>query len=153
MQVNSSHGRHSASIVLRAWEQAGESLSNALSIYRSSCRSMQEHCQAHNEGIQDIAFRIDSSLDNLHAKFSEELCWTRAVLARTRNGVLSRFNSLPKELVAQIFLDVVYSPGPTDGPNPSMVDSLRNIVTQQSMLYRPNSARKFCSIDASRGIS
>ncbi|CAE6377877.1 unnamed protein product [Rhizoctonia solani] len=68
--------------------------------------------------------------DGQHAKFSKDQTRAGFTLARMRNAVSSRFNTLPKEIISEIFLDVVYSPSPTDNPNPSMLNSLETIFTR-----------------------
>ncbi|KDN42278.1 hypothetical protein RSAG8_06945, partial [Rhizoctonia solani AG-8 WAC10335] len=148
---------HSASAIVRAWEEATESLSKSLSSYLDSCISLENYSQKSNAVAREIAPLINfPSLDSAHTKFFGDLVRASFTLARMRNAVLSRFNTLPKEIISQIFLDVVYSSAPTDKPNPSMLGSLETILTRidnllsvsDSELARPT--RRIASLSLQR---
>ncbi|EUC61618.1 hypothetical protein RSOL_401690, partial [Rhizoctonia solani AG-3 Rhs1AP] len=74
-----------------------------------------------------LASSIDSSLETLHTKLFEEFFQSRMLLARTRNKISSRAYSLPNEVLADIFMNVVYTPGPHEFYVPSMKDGLRRM--------------------------
>ncbi|CAE6447333.1 hypothetical protein ACGC1H_002402 [Rhizoctonia solani] len=131
MKTDSINDSQNSSAVVRAWEESTQLLSNALSSYLDSCTLLENHTQRSNADAMEIAPLINfPSLDSLHAKFSSDLTRASFTLARMRNALSSRFNTLPKELISEIFLNVVYSPAPTDNPNPSMLNSLETIFTR-----------------------
>ncbi|KAG8726401.1 hypothetical protein FRC11_000208, partial [Ceratobasidium sp. 423] len=132
---------------LGKWEDAGKSLAKALSTYLSSCMFLETFSSKNGVDSQHLAARIDISLNTLHIKLSEELAQSRIVLARMRNKTLSRFYSLPNEVVAAIFVDVVYAPAPEDKWNPSMAEALK------IMLGRLHKLLSICSSWREFGIA
>ncbi|CAE7144655.1 unnamed protein product [Rhizoctonia solani] len=94
------------------WEAASESLINALEGYQRSCGLLESSLSV-DYGSKDLGLRIDSSLKTLDAKIADELTQSRLILVRMRNKISSRFYSLPKKILAQIFMNVVYRPAAT----------------------------------------
>ncbi|CAE6493774.1 unnamed protein product [Rhizoctonia solani] len=119
--------RESSSSALGKWEDAGDLLSNALSTYLRSCMFLETFAPKNGVDAEHLASRIDFSLNTLHTKLSEELTQSRVILARMRNKTLSRFDSLPNEIIGAIFMDVVYAPAPGDLLCPSMDNAVRTI--------------------------
>ncbi|CAE6493766.1 unnamed protein product [Rhizoctonia solani] len=110
--------RESSSSALGKWEDAGDTLANSLSpaAYLRSCMFLETFSPKNGVDAQYLASRVDFSLNALHTKLSEEFTQSRVILARTRNKILSRFHSVPNEIIASIFMDVVYAPAPNDRP-------------------------------------
>ncbi|KAG8708535.1 hypothetical protein FRC11_006393 [Ceratobasidium sp. 423] len=94
-----------------------------------------------------IAARIDQALNARHTKLFDELSQPRVILAGMRNKISSRVCSLPNEVLAQIFKDVVYAPGPDDERFPSMTDGIKRIFV------RLHSLLAVCSTWKNVGIS
>ncbi|CAE7229964.1 unnamed protein product [Rhizoctonia solani] len=117
-----------ASSALLKWENAGKKLATALSAYLQSCASLETLSTTQSVDYSDMPNRIQISLETLHPKLFDELSQSQVILARMNNKMSSRFNSLPNEILAEIFLDVVYNPGPDEARFPEMVDSIRRIL-------------------------
>ncbi|KAH7322205.1 hypothetical protein B0J17DRAFT_723538 [Rhizoctonia solani] len=101
-----------SSFALSKWEDAGESLSNALSAYLTSCKFVETFSPKSGSGSQQLATHIDLSLNSLHTKLVDELAQSRVGLARIRNKSLSWAYRLPNEIISEIFVDVVCAPVP-----------------------------------------
>ncbi|KAG8756835.1 hypothetical protein FRC11_004974, partial [Ceratobasidium sp. 423] len=95
----------------KQWENARDSLSIALRGYLDSCISLENGFEYGYNSAKDLASRIDSTLESLQHEMSLQLIQSTATLARIRNRAASPIWSLPEEILSQIFLNVVYSPG------------------------------------------
>ncbi|CAE6500822.1 unnamed protein product, partial [Rhizoctonia solani] len=117
-----------ASVVVRRWEENSEQLSATLSSYFESCTTLEKYCKQSQAGPQEVATAFDfPAFDKLHDELSRDLIRAKVIVARTRNAILSRFNSLPQEIITKIFLAVVHSPVPSRLVVPPMADSLHMI--------------------------
>ncbi|CAE6536653.1 unnamed protein product, partial [Rhizoctonia solani] len=119
--------KNPSSTALLKWETAGKKLATALSAYLQSCIFLDTFCDIPSQDTKKMASRVDTSLDTLHPKLFDELAQSRVVLARMRNKISARSYLLPKEILAEIFKEVVYVPGPDENPFPSMPDHLKRI--------------------------
>ncbi|CAE6428199.1 unnamed protein product [Rhizoctonia solani] len=115
------------SSALLKWEIAGDKLSAAVSAYLQSCAVPDTFSGAPRDDATIMASRADLFLSTRHTTTFEELFQSNVILARMRNKVLSRPYSLPKVILAEIFIDAVYTPGPNDNPFPSMAEGLKRI--------------------------
>ncbi|CAE6481637.1 unnamed protein product [Rhizoctonia solani] len=123
---------YSPSTSVLRWEAAGELLADTLSGYLKSCLSLESYPldNLNSTNCKNLALRIDLSLDSLHARLSRELAQSRVALAKTRNKIVSSCYSLPNEILAEIFLNVVYAPAPNDRPNLPMDRVLRQMYAR-----------------------
>ncbi|CAE6523185.1 unnamed protein product [Rhizoctonia solani] len=120
---------------LLKWEMGGANLTTALSAYLESCAFLSTYSLS--QDARTVASRMDISLDTLHSKFSEELSRSRLLLARMRNKILAPSFSLPREILAEIFKDVVYIPGLNETLFPSMTEGLKRIFGRLHTLLAP----------------
>ncbi|KDN39636.1 hypothetical protein RSAG8_08664, partial [Rhizoctonia solani AG-8 WAC10335] len=116
-----------SSSALSKWEDAGDTLANALATYLRSCMFLETFSPKNVVDTQHLASRIDFSLNTLHTKLSQELAQSRALLSRMRNKTVSRFYSIPNEIISAIFMEIVYAPAPGDQRLLSMKKSLKII--------------------------
>ncbi|CAE6488196.1 unnamed protein product, partial [Rhizoctonia solani] len=119
--------RNPSTSALIEWEDASQKLATALSAYLQACLFLDTFSGTRYPDTNKTVSSIDHSLDNLHSKLFQELSQSRIVLAQVRNKISSRAYLLPNEILAQIFMDVFYVPGPNEGPFPSMRDGLNRI--------------------------
>ncbi|EUC60734.1 hypothetical protein RSOL_362250 [Rhizoctonia solani AG-3 Rhs1AP] len=117
------------SSALLSWEDAGESLATSLSTYLQSCAFLESFSSTQNVYEKNMAARIDNSLKN-HSKLFNDLTQSRVIIARMRNKISSRPYSLPTEILAEIFINVVYVPGPKERRHPEMADALKRIFAR-----------------------
>ncbi|CAE6432665.1 unnamed protein product [Rhizoctonia solani] len=127
MPKSKRQSQNAYSSALVKWENAGDELSAAVSAYLQSCAVLDAFSGAPSDDAMIMASRADLSLGTRHTKIFEELFQSNVILARMRNKILSRPYSLPKAILAEIFMDAVYTPGPNDDPFPSMSEGLRRI--------------------------
>ncbi|CAE6485785.1 unnamed protein product [Rhizoctonia solani] len=111
------------------WEEAGESLANAFASYQRSCVFLESSLIVDHGSSKDLALRIDSALKTLHVKITNELVQSRLALVRMRNKISSRLYSLPKKILSQIFMEVVYVPTAEDRRQ-SMASHVTRIYTR-----------------------
>ncbi|CAE6471575.1 hypothetical protein ACGC1H_005315 [Rhizoctonia solani] len=95
---------------MQRWEEAGSLLSTALKSYLDSCSNLETACLQNNTRSTDLISRIDSALNSLHTILGQRLAQSRSTLARTRNKQASSLFRFPNEILAEIFLDVIYVP-------------------------------------------
>ncbi|CAE6438294.1 unnamed protein product [Rhizoctonia solani] len=98
-----------ASSAISCWELAGFSLSDALEKYLALSENLGNKALLENIPPLQLTARIDSALQSLHTNLSRKFNLTHSTLARTRNCFASRSYCLPREILTEIFLDVVYS--------------------------------------------
>ncbi|CUA73320.1 hypothetical protein RSOLAG22IIIB_10696 [Rhizoctonia solani] len=119
-----------SSSVLRDWKNNGELLQKAISAYRESCQSVAALASSNDAEAQMLATQLDHSIANMYPKLGEELVRSRSHLALARNRTLSRFQSLPNEIIRLIFKDVVYAPAPGDRRCPTMAKALETMCSR-----------------------
>ncbi|CAE6464665.1 unnamed protein product [Rhizoctonia solani] len=136
---------YSSSAVLK-WEIAGELLADTLSSYLKSCLFLESSSLDNGVNSKNLVSSIDSSLNSLHTRLSHELAQSRVALARTRNKIAAPSYSLPNEILAEIFMNVVYVPAPSDQPNLSMTQVLKR------MYARLHSVLSVCAVWRNAGI-
>ncbi|CAE6447343.1 hypothetical protein ACGC1H_002403 [Rhizoctonia solani] len=95
---------------IREWELAGLSLSNALDKYLVLCEHLGTNALRENTHPQQLATRIESSLESFHTALGRQLSLVHSALARTRNQLASLIYSLPREILTEVFMNVVYFP-------------------------------------------
>ncbi|KDN36616.1 hypothetical protein RSAG8_10719, partial [Rhizoctonia solani AG-8 WAC10335] len=100
----------SMSCAIREWELAGLSLSNALEKYLDLSEHLGTKALRENTRPQHLAARIDSTLESLHTALGRKLSLIHSVLARTRNQLAPLIYCLPREILTEIFMNVIYSP-------------------------------------------
>ncbi|CAE6478797.1 unnamed protein product [Rhizoctonia solani] len=91
------------------WEDTRDSLASALVNYLDSCTFLESALDFDYNNIKALASRIDSTLTSLQRDMTRQLAQSSSILARTRNKVAPVW-SLPGEVLAEIFLNVVYRP-------------------------------------------
>ncbi|CUA77398.1 hypothetical protein RSOLAG22IIIB_12737 [Rhizoctonia solani] len=123
-----------SSSAISKWEDTGDKLANALATYLRSCMFLEIFSSKNAQDSQKLASRIDFSLNTLHTKLSLELAQSRTILARMRNRILSRFHSIPIEILSAIFMNIVYAPSPDDQTPLPMAKSLKAIFGRLSKL-------------------
>ncbi|KDN40286.1 hypothetical protein RSAG8_08196, partial [Rhizoctonia solani AG-8 WAC10335] len=101
---------HTPTAPTQRWETASFALKSAVESYLNSCLYLESSYLHNAENPTDLAFRIDSSLDSLSTTLSKQLSQSHSSLARTRNKIASPLCDFPEELLAEIFLDIVYMP-------------------------------------------
>ncbi|CAE7234064.1 unnamed protein product [Rhizoctonia solani] len=119
--------RNTASSAIVQWQDTGNKLSDALSAYLKSCTSLETLSGGQNAQKSKMATLIDISLKTLHIKLSDELSQSQIILARIHNKMSSQLYSLPNEILLEIFLYVVYTPGPDEPYFPEMKDAIKRI--------------------------
>ncbi|CAE6444502.1 unnamed protein product [Rhizoctonia solani] len=146
--MSSMQDDHGASSVIRTWQGASELLSTTLSNYVDSCASLEGYLQQPHACAQEVTTSVDfPSFDSLYAKWSNDLTQAKLTVARARNAVSPRFNSLPQEIITRIFLAVVYSPVPSRLATPDMATSLHVIFLRIDKLI------SICSLWRDIGLS
>ncbi|CAE7157345.1 unnamed protein product [Rhizoctonia solani] len=120
--------QNATSSVLLKWENAGKKLASALSDYLQSCISLETLSATQYVDHSDTLNHIENSLETLHPKLSSEFSQSQVILARIHNKMSSRFHLLPNEILAEIFVDVVYNPRPDESRFPRMVDDIQRIA-------------------------
>ncbi|CAE7168675.1 unnamed protein product [Rhizoctonia solani] len=99
---------------IRRWEEAGLLLSRAFKSYFDSCSHLESKYQADDGNPTDLVSRIDSTLDSLHIRLEQQLAESRSTLVRTRNRRASSFFKFPAEILAELFLNVIFVPTPAE---------------------------------------
>ncbi|CAE6474345.1 unnamed protein product [Rhizoctonia solani] len=99
------------SLATNRWEDARSSLANSLKTYLNSCISLDldPDLGYGHSNTKDLASRIDSTLGSLH-EMSLQFAQSIATISRIRNKFASPIWSLPKEIISEIFLNIVYAP-------------------------------------------
>ncbi|CAE6534728.1 unnamed protein product [Rhizoctonia solani] len=148
MTISSMYDVPTTRTVVKVWEQSTPVLSDDLSSYPDLCISSEEHPRASYTEAYGLAKLIElPSFNDLSAKFTGGPVQSSVALARMSSTVQSHFNALPQEMIAQIFLEVVYCTKPTDKPNPSM------LCTLEAIFLRIKTLLSVCSFWKSIGLS
>ncbi|KAL5632938.1 hypothetical protein ACGC1H_003434 [Rhizoctonia solani] len=92
---------------VKQWEAAGASLITALANYTDSCLSLGLNLEPNDTHARNLAFQIDSALET-HSAIALQLRRSGASLSRVRNQVLTPLHHVPEEVLARIFMDVVF---------------------------------------------
>ncbi|CAE6404100.1 unnamed protein product [Rhizoctonia solani] len=100
----------SISPTIRQWEEAGASLTTALSNYFHLSLALGTNASRDDYPSRDLAARIDLALNTLHVTLDQQNSQARSALASTRNRILSSVNRLPNEVLSEIFAHVIYTP-------------------------------------------
>ncbi|KAH7332696.1 hypothetical protein B0J17DRAFT_722211 [Rhizoctonia solani] len=85
---------------------------------------------------KDPASHIDASLKTLHTKLANDLVQARLSLVRMRNKISSQFHSLPKNILAEIFMNVFYTPATGDRYRSTFQDVRR--ISRTSIICLPS---------------
>ncbi|CAE6474121.1 unnamed protein product [Rhizoctonia solani] len=92
-----------------------------------------------NEGArpEDLAARIESILETVHAVISDQLPKTTAIISRTRNKSVTPIFRFPEEVLAEIFTNAIFGQHNPNGPEPpTMKQNLRMIYDRLHQLRR-----------------
>ncbi|CAE6457663.1 unnamed protein product [Rhizoctonia solani] len=89
------------------WEAAGASLVTALANYTNSCLSLSLRFKPNDTCARNLASQIDSALET-HSAITLQLYQSGASLSRMRNQVLTPLHHLPEEVLARIFMSVIF---------------------------------------------
>ncbi|CAE6477668.1 unnamed protein product [Rhizoctonia solani] len=97
------------------WEEAGVSLVTSVTNYFNLSRSLEEKAISEGTPPTDLAKRIDSALATMQITLENQIALTRSTLAHTRNRIKSSIVRLPREILSEIFMLVVFDAlGPTE---------------------------------------
>ncbi|CAE6433763.1 unnamed protein product [Rhizoctonia solani] len=94
------------------WEQASAALTSSVSHFFDLSVYLEAQCTTSHANSPVMITRIDSSLDTLQKTINQKLDYARVALAKTRNKLASQGSilSLPLEIIAEIFRNVIYDP-------------------------------------------
>ncbi|CAE6467274.1 unnamed protein product [Rhizoctonia solani] len=115
---------------IRQWQEAGAFLENALSRYLELSISLKENVSPQDTPPKDLATQIDFALERIQGTIIQRISYTRATLAQMRNRALSPTYYLPREVLSEIFINVVFAPSDL---SPFAPEPLKTRVTQ---MYR-----------------
>ncbi|CAE6458672.1 unnamed protein product [Rhizoctonia solani] len=98
------------------WEQAGAALTGAVSRFLDLSVYLEAQCATGYANSPTMVTRINSSLDVLQKTINRQLDCARIALAKTQNKLASQGSilSFPQEIMAEIFLNVIFDPPDLD---------------------------------------
>ncbi|KAG8680968.1 hypothetical protein FRC11_001750, partial [Ceratobasidium sp. 423] len=120
------------SVTIERWEEADALLARAVARFFDTSTLLERQCTTLDESSNDLVTRIDLSLDYLQTTINRQLTDARLALAKTRNRLTRSVLSLPREVLSEIFLYVVYDPIDQDDPCNLAID----METRVETIYR-----------------
>ncbi|KAL5632989.1 hypothetical protein ACGC1H_003470 [Rhizoctonia solani] len=127
---------------IREWEIAGLSLSGTLENYMDLSTNLGNKALRENIHPKHTITRMDSALQSLHPVLTQQLNIAHSTLARTRNQLASIVYCLPREILSEIFMGVVYVYSPIDHDTANimpmevtLLNMFRNLYSLQSVCH------------------
>ncbi|KAF8727740.1 hypothetical protein RHS02_08001, partial [Rhizoctonia solani] len=98
------------------WKEAGELLETAMVRYLELSISLKDSLWPKEAPPKELATQIDYALEQIQDDFFPKIFHIRSTLAQMRNSIISPTCGLPREVLSEIFANVVfgfsdYSPG------------------------------------------
>ncbi|CAE6490064.1 unnamed protein product [Rhizoctonia solani] len=96
---------------MQQWEEAGTLLASAVTNYLHLSLSLETNCLVGGVPPGYLSRRIDLSLDSLHVVLDRQIAEARSTLTRVRNQISSPVYRFPEEVLSEIFINTVFTPG------------------------------------------